>query len=410
MRLLDYLSVAGSALRANPVRTFLTMLGIIIGVGSMVSMSAIGAGAQAKVREQIKSFGANVLMINTNARSREGVRTASNVRQPLTVGDALAISELDSIRAAAPSVAGSAQVVHGGLNWGTTVNGTVADHFLIRGWRLASGRFFTHEEESSAAKVVVLGSVVAERLFPDGGAQGQIVRIQSTPFQVIGVMMPKGTSGEGQTQDDVAFVPLLTAMMRLIGSANAVNREAVAYILASAQSDAAMARATDDIKTLMDQRHRTAPGEESDFAVTTAASILAAQEASTRTISLLLGAIAAVSLVVGGISIMNIMLVSVKERTREIGLRLAIGARQRDIRKQFILEAAALCTVGGIVGVIAGAGTAFAVAQLAGWRILIEPQTALVAVGFAGLVGVFFGYYPARQAARLEPVVALRTD
>jgi len=257
---------------------------------------------------------------------------------------------------------------------------------------------------------VVIGSTVARKLFGDDEPVGQVVRILNTPFEVIGVLREKGTAGDGQNQDDVVFVPLLTAMMRLIGSANSVNRDAVAYILASATSEESMTTAIQEIDSLMYQRHNIADDDDKDFIVTTAASILAAQKASTRTVSFLLGAIAGVSLLVGGISIMNIMLVSVTERTREIGLRLAIGARPRDVRKQFILEAAMICTAGGIFGVMLGGLLAVAVANFVGWRVLLEPQTAAMAVAFAGCVGIFFGYYPAKKAASLQPVIALRGD
>ncbi|MCB1413982.1 MAG: ABC transporter permease [Xanthobacteraceae bacterium] len=409
MRPLDYLSTAAAAMLANPIRTCLTMLGIIIGVGSMVSMAAIGAGAQAQVQEQIRSFGANVLMINAAVRNQGGIRTAGNIRRPLTIEDSRAIAELPSVRAAAASVAGPAQAVHGGRNWGTVINGTTRDHFAIRGWQLASGRLFEPGEEAGGGKVAVVGSLVARRLFGDEDPLGRVIRILNTPFEVIGVLKEKG-SAAGQNQDDVIFVPLLTAMIRLIGSANAVNRDAIAFIMASSKSDDSMTAAIDDITSLMRQRHGLTGNDENDFTITTAASILAAQEASTRTVAILLGAIAAVSLVVGGISIMNIMLVSVSERTREIGLRLAIGARPRDVRKQFLLEAAVLCVVGGVIGVLLGGLTAIGVAKFVGWRVLLEPQVAAVAVVFAGCVGIFFGYYPARQAARLEPVMALRTD
>jgi putative ABC transport system permease protein len=410
MRPLDCLSAAGGAMRANPFRTFLTMLGIIIGVGSMISMAAIGAGAQAQVQEQIRSFGANVLMINPNARNRNGIREVGNVRRPLTSGDARAIAELGSVRAAAPSVAGAAQIVHGGQNWATTVNGTTRDHFAIRGWTLAAGRLFSPEDERDAGKVVVIGSIVAHKLFGDDEPVGQIVRILNAPFEVIGVLREKGTAGDGQNQDDVVFVPLMTAMIRLIGSANTFNRDAVAYILASAKSENSMVAATREIDALLYQRHDVTDDDDKDFIVMTAASILAAQKASTRTVSFLLGSISAVSLLVGGISIMNIMLVSVTERTREIGLRLAIGARPRDVRKQFILEAAMICTAGGIFGVMLGGLLAVGVAKFVGWRVLMEPQTAFIAVAFAGCVGIFFGYYPAKKAASLQPVIALRSD
>jgi putative ABC transport system permease protein len=409
MRALDLIRMTAGALLANPMRSFLTMLGIIIGVGSMVSMAAIGAGAQSKVAEEIRSFGANVLMINPGAQNRDGVRGAAGTRQTLTLEDAQAIAQLPSIAAAAPSVAGTAQIVHGNRNWSTTVNGTLNAHFRIREWHLKAGHFFTPEDERGGGKVVVLGAMVAEKLFGAGDPIGQQIRILSTPFEVIGVLRPKGTVGSGQSQDDVAFVPLPAAMMRLVGSANAVNREAVGYILASATRADMMTSATREIESLLRQRHRIQQASGDDFLVTSASAILAAQQASTRTVSFLLGSIAAVSLGVGGISIMNIMLVSVTERTREIGLRLAIGARRRDIRNQFLLEAVALCVFGGMLGVLLGGGAAWLIAQLVGWPVLLQPATAAMAVGFSGSVGTFFGYDPARLAARLQPVVALRT-
>jgi putative ABC transport system permease protein len=254
--------------------------------------------------------------------------------------------------------------------------------------------------------------VVARKLFGDEGPVGQVVRISNTPFEVIGVLDDKGTAGGGQSQDDVAFVPLRTAKIRLVGpgGGGAKDRNAVNYILASATSADTIATATDDIDELMVLRHRVETRADKGFLVTTAASIVAAQEASTRTISALLGVVAGVSLMVGGISIMNIMLVSVTERTREIGLRLAIGARPRDIRIQFLMEAAALCVCGGLVGVAVGSGAAYAVALFVGWPVVLEPSMALLAVAFAGFVGIVFGYYPAKQAAALEPVRALRTD
>jgi putative ABC transport system permease protein len=411
MRTSDQIRISGAALLATPVRTCLTMLGIIIGVGSIVSMAAIGAGAQSKVTEQIHSFGANVIMVNASQTNRGRPDADGSMRYPIAIDDARAIGELASVRYAAPSVAGAARLVHGSNNWGTTVNGTTRAHFDIRGWQLAEGRFFTADEETAGGQVIVLGGVVARKLFGDDAPVGQVVRISNTPFEVIGVLDDKGTAGGGQSQDDVAFVPLRTAKIRLVGPAGgAKDRSAVNYILASATSAETIATATDDIDELMVQRHRVETREDKGFLVTTAASIVAAQEASTRTISALLGAVAGVSLMVGGISIMNIMLVSVTERTREIGLRLAIGARPRDIRIQFLMEAAALCVCGGLLGVTVGSAAAFAVDLFVGWPVVLEPSMALLSVAFAGLVGIVFGYYPAKQAAALQPVAALRTD
>jgi putative ABC transport system permease protein len=412
MRTSDQIRISGAALLATPVRTCLTMLGIIIGVASIVSMAAIGAGAQSKVSEQIHSFGANVIMVNASAANSGRPDADGSMRNPIAIDDARAIAELATVRYAAPSVAGAARLVRGGKNWGTTVNGTTRDHFDIRGWQLAEGRFFSADDEAVGGQVIVLGAVVARKLFGDEGPVGQVVRISNTPFEVIGVLDDKGTAGGGQSQDDVAFVPLRTAKIRLVGpgGGGAKDRNAVNYILASATSADTIATATDDIDELMVLRHRVETRADKGFLVTTAASIVAAQEASTRTISALLGVVAGVSLMVGGISIMNIMLVSVTERTREIGLRLAIGARPRDIRIQFLMEAAALCVCGGLVGVAVGSGAAYAVALFVGWPVVLEPSMALLAVAFAGFVGIVFGYYPAKQAAALQPVRALRTD
>ena len=412
MRTSDQIRISGAALLATPGRTCLTMLGIIIGVASIVSMAGIGAGAQSKVREQIHSFGANVIMVNAAASNRGRPDADGVIHHPIAFDDAKAIAELATVRQAAPSVAGVARLVRGGKNWGTTVNGTTRDHFDIRDWQLAEGRFFDEDEEGTGGQVIVLGAMVADKLFDQDDPVGQVVRISNTPFQVIGVLAAKGTTGGGQSQDDVAFVPIRTAKIRLVGpsAGGAKDRISVTYILASATSSDTIAVATDDIDELMLQRHRVETREDKGFQVTTAASFVAAQAASTRTISALLGAVASVSLLVGGISIMNIMLVSVTERTREIGLRLAIGARPRDIRMQFLMEAAALCVCGGVLGVGAGSAAAYAVDLFAGWPVVLEPTTALLAVAFAGFVGIVFGYYPAKQAAALQPVAALRTD
>jgi putative ABC transport system permease protein len=345
-------------------------------------------------------------MVNSSSDSRG--RLSSGGHQPLSISDSEAIAELSAVRLAAPAVAGPARLVRGALNWGTTVNGTTLDHFEIRRWKLESGRLFTEQEEKSAGQVVVLGNLVARKLFPDEEPIGSVVRIGNVPLEVIGVLAEKGTTGS-ESQDDVAFVPLSTAKDRLIGSATG-DRNAVGYILASADTSADMDAATEEIDDLMRQRHRVMRDEDKGFTVATAASIVAAQEASTRTVATLLAAVACVSLMVGGIGIMNIMLVSVTERTKEIGLRLAIGATPRDIRTQFVIEAVALCTGGGAAGVALGDAVAMAVAHLAGWPVVLDPATAVGAVLFSGLVGILFGYYPAKRAAALDPVAALRGD
>ncbi len=407
MRLSDTLSMATTALVGSPVRTLLTLLGIVIGVGCFVSMAAIGAGAQQRVADQIRAFGANVLLINPGATNEKGVSGKTGSRKSLTIGDAEAIGELPAIENAAPSDAGTVQVVAKNRNWSTTVNGTTSSHFPIREWGVASGRLFSPYEESSASKVAIIGATAAKRLFESGDPIGQIVRILNTPFTIIGVLKSKGMSPGGDDQDDVVFVPLEAAMVRLIGGANSVNHDAVAYILASARSSDWITAAVEDIKALLRQRHER-EGRDDDFTVTTAAAALAAQQSSTQTIALLLGSVAAISLIVGGIGIMNIMLVCVTERTSEIGLRLAIGARPRDIRRQFLLEAVALSSVGGVVGVILGSVAALLVTRVFGWPVLIQPAMVAAAVALAAAFGVTFGWYPARRAAALQPVDALR--
>ena len=407
MRLSDTLAMAMSALVGAPVRTLLTLLGVVIGVGCVVAMAAIGAGAQARVADQIKAFGANVILINPGATDEKGVSGASGSSRSLTVGDAEAITHLSTVALAAPSVFGTVQVVAGNKNWSTTVNGTTSEHFIIREWSPGSGRVFSSDEETSAAKVAVIGATVAQRLFGPSDPIGQVVRILSTPFTVVGVLKPKGTSPGGQDQDDAVFVPLLAAMVRLIGGANSVNHDTVAYILANSRSSELMTAAVDDIQSLLRQRHQR-EGRDDDFTVTTAAAALAAQQSSTRTIALLLGSVAAISLVVGGISIMNIMLVCVTERTSEIGLRLAIGARPRDIRRQFLFEAIVLSMFGGVAGVALGSVAAWIVTRIFQWPVLIEPGTGVAAVLLAAAFGVTFGWYPAGRAANLQPVDAIR--
>jgi putative ABC transport system permease protein len=411
MMLLESFGIALRSLRANKMRSFLTMLGIIIGVASVITMVAVGAGAQTQVAQQIRSLGANVLMVIPGAAREGGVRKESGSRHTLTESDTAAIrSQLPRAQAAAPAIRAAHQIVRGPRNWNTTVNGTTADYFVIRDWALSAGRQFSRTDEQGAGKVALIGASVAKQLFDKDDPVGGEIRIASVPFEVVGVLAEKGPSGAGQNQDDVVFVPISTAKMRLMGSASEVNREAVAYILVKAVSDEAMRTAQSEIEALLRQRHRIASDAESDFQVNNPAAAMAAQRASTTTIAWLLAAIASVSLVVGGISIMNIMLVSVTERTREIGLRLAVGARRRDIRRQFLTEATTLCILGGLIGIALGTAASWCIARLANWPIFLGADAALFAIAFAAAVGISFGYYPARKAARLEPVEALRAE
>jgi putative ABC transport system permease protein len=406
MGALQTILVALDALRANKLRSCLTALGIIIGVASVVTMVAVGNGAQTHVTDQIRALGANVLMVMPGAARQNGVKMQAGSRHTLTEGDAVALpSQILQVRAAAPSISGNAQIVRGNRNWSTTVNGTTAAHFVVRDWQFSAGRVFTAEEERSAGKVVVLGSTVARELFGEDSAVGQQIRIMNVPFDVVGVLHRKG-----EDQDDVVFVPIATAKLRFLGGASGINRDAVAYILVKATSDEEMKAAEGQIEALLRQRHRLRPDQDSDFEVNNPAAVLAAQQGATTTIAWLLAAIASVSLLVGGISIMNIMIVSVTERTREIGIRRAVGARGRDIRRQFLSEAVVLCLVGGLVGTGTGAGMSVAVAELAGWPVFLSPTSVLFAIGFAGMTGIFFGLYPAQKAAKLKPIEALKAD
>ena len=404
--------IAMRSLMANKLRSALTMLGIIIGVASVVTMVAVGAGARTRIDEQIRSLGANVLMILPEAASRDGVRQAGGSRRSLVDGDAQAIeARVPSISAAVPSARQSYQLVAGNRNWWTTVNGTGVGYFFIREWKLDSGRYFTGEEQEAGAKVVVVGKTVAGELFGDPAmAVGRTMRILNAHFTVIGVLSDKGPSGYGRDQDDVVFMPLSTLRQRLLGGANKVNRDAVDYVLAKAVSNDAIPRARQEIAAVLRTRHGLRPGMGDDFTVTTPAESMQAQNASTRVFAWLLASIASVSLVVGGISIMNIMLVSVSERRREIGLRMALGARKRHIHRQFLIEAVVLCLFGGAIGLAAGLGATVLVARLAGWPVFLSPGAMALALFVSVGVGVFFGYYPARRAATEDPILCLRAE
>jgi len=404
--------IAVRALRVNKLRSVLTMLGIIIGVGAVITMVGVGAGAQARVAEEIRSLGSNLIIVLAGTVTSGGVRLGTGSKVSITEDDARAIQrEVPSVQVAAPSVQGKAQdgqIVYGNLNWTTLVQGVTPEFFVAREWDVAAGKPFTEEDVEGATKVALVGQTVVVNLFAHADPLGQIIRIKHVPFTVIGVLDRKGQSTFGQDQDDVILVPLSTAQ-RLISSKK-VKIGSVNSISIKVREPDAMKEAEEQVRSLLRQRHRLKTTDPDDFWLRNLSEILQAQEESSRVLTMLLAAIASVSLLVGGIGIMNIMLVSVTERTREIGLRMAVGARSRDILGQFLVEAVTLSLIGGLIGVGLGLTGAYGAAYVAEWRTLIQFEAILVAFGFAGTVGIFFGFYPARKASRLDPIEALRYE
>jgi len=410
MYLVASVRIALRALRVNKLRSALTMLGIMIGVGAVIAMVAVGSGAANRISEQIASIGSNLIIVLPGSATSGGLRMGHGSTLTLTEEDAKAIAlEIPGVQTAGGSMRGTAQLVFGNQNWSTVVQGTTVDYLEIRDWDLADGRFFTAEDIDGATKVVVLGQTVRENLFGDGDPIGQIIRIKKVPFEVIGLLTRKGQSSWGQDQDDVVIIPLSTAKKRVLGVSQA-NARNVGVIHVKVKSVELMQEIQDQLTALLRQRHRIQLDQENDFQVRNLAETFAAQEESSRTMTLLLGAIASVSLLVGGIGIMNIMLVSVTERTREIGLRMAVGARSRDILGQFLIEAVTLALIGGILGILLGVGGSMLIAMLANWSTLITPGSITVAFGSSALIGIFFGYYPAHKAAFLDPIEALRYE
>jgi putative ABC transport system permease protein len=402
--------VALRALRVNKLRSVLTMLGIIIGVGAVIAMVGVGSGAQARVAEQIQSLGSNLIIVLSGSTTAGGIRGGQGSRLTITEDDAFALArEVASVQAAAPAMRGSAQVVYGNLNWSTGIQGVTADYSEVREWGVIDGRFITPEDQSGASKVALLGQTTAQNLFGDSDPLGQIIRIKKVPFTVVGVLDRKGQNSWGQDQDDVVIIPLSTAKKKVLGVSQA-NARSVGSISIKILPGENMAEAEAQIRDLLRQRHRLQPYQDDDFTVRNLSEVLRTQEESSMVMTYLLLAIASVSLLVGGIGIMNIMLVSVTERTREIGLRMAVGARGRDILTQFLVEAVTLSLIGGLIGIAAGLGTSLAISTLAEWRVNVSPEAIALAFGFAAIVGVFFGFYPARKAARLDPIDALRYE
>jgi len=409
-KILASVRIALRALRINRLRSALTMLGIIIGVAAVISMVAVGSGATARIQEQIASIGSNVIIVLSGSITSNGIRLGNGAAQTLSSDDAKAIAtECPAVATVAPAVRGSGQVIYGNNNWFTTFQGTTPDYLVIRDYSMQTGSAFTMQDVDGATKVALLGKTVADNLFGGADATGQVIRIKNVPFTVAGVLSAKGQSPTGQDQDDIILLPISTAKKKVIG-ANQANANAVGTIMVQARGPQAMQEAELEVRELLRQRHRLQPQQEDDFAVRNLEEVFAAQETSARVMSILLGAIASVSLLVGGIGIMNIMLVSVTERTREIGLRLAIGAKTKDILTQFLVEAVTLALLGGIAGIMLGAAGSYFVSYIAKWNTLISPSAILLAFLFSALIGIFFGYYPARKAAMLDPIDALRYE
>jgi putative ABC transport system permease protein len=407
-RLYASLRIALKALIANKMRSALTMLGIIIGVSAVIAMIAVGSGAKQRIEEQIASMGSNLLMVMSGSATSGGFRGGAGTVPTLTVDDAKAIeTEIPGVRYVSPSISGVAQVVYGNQNWSTIIQGTAPEMLEIRGWSLSSGRSFTEQELGGAAKVCVLGQTVVDNLF--GGIEpiGQIVRIKKIPFMVIGVLSPKGQTTWGQDQDDLIFVPLTTGQKQLFGQ---TFPGMVRNIAVQAWGPEEIKQVETQINQLLRQRHRIQPNQDNDFSVRNLTELMSSAEQSADVMSLLLGAIASISLIVGGIGIMNIMLVSVTERTREIGIRIAVGAKGRDILLQFLIESLVLSLLGGIIGIGIGILGTVVLSSFTQWPTLFSIQAILLAFLFSGSVGVFFGFYPARKASLLNPIEALRYE
>jgi len=408
MNLLSAGKVSFRSLRANKMRSALTMLGMIIGVGAVIVMVAIGAGANERISAQIASVGSNLLLVLPGSTTSGGLRSGFGGVPTLTMTDARAIGkELPTVRFATPSIRTSAPVVYGNQNWSTIIQGVWPEYLEMREWKVLSGRNFNPAETEAASKVALLGLTVAENLFGPEDPVGKIVRIKRSPFTVVGVLERKGQSPQGQDQDDIVLLPITTLQKKLYASAHAGT---VGVIMVQAVDGDSVKEAERQVAALIRQRHRIGQGQDDDFSVRNLSEMLALAESATRIMSLLLGGIASVSLVVGGIGIMNIMLVSVTERTREIGIRMAVGARERDILSQFLIEAVLLALTGGVVGIVLGSAGAVLISRFAGWSTVISPSAVLLAFGFSAAVGIFFGFYPARKASRLDPIEALRYE
>ncbi len=406
MRLpLVMVSLALQSILKNQMRAMLTMLGIVIGVAAVIVMVAVGYGARSRIHEQINNLGTNMIVITPGASTSGGVSQGAQAFATLTLADADKLrNESQTLAAVSPVIIGRSQVIAPAGNWRTAINGVDTDYQTIRDWQTDAGAFFGPEDVRAARSVAVLGRTVAQRIFADSDPVGQEIQIAALRFKVAGVLAPKGQTASGSDSDDVILVPYTTAATRLTG------RPRIPQILASTTAEGDIPAAQDEIRTLLRESHRISGDDEDDFTVRNQTDLATAAESSTRVMTLLMAAIASISLLVGGIGIMNIMLVSVTERTREIGIRLAIGARGSDVLTQFLVESIVMGILGGVAGLLLGITSAKVLAQFTGWETVISPLVMVIAVGFSGAVGVFFGYYPARKAAALNPIDALRYE
>jgi len=403
--MLAMLSEAWMAMWANRLRTILTMLGMVIGVAAVILMLAVGQGAQQQVQDSIASMGSNLFIILSGSTTSGGMRMGGGASPTLTVEDAQAMEELPLVAAVAPSSPGTAQLVYGPNNWSTQVIGTTPSYLAVRDWRLSSGMPFTESDIRAATRVALLGQTVAQNLFGDDNPVNKTIRIKNSPYLVLGVLAPKGQSLDGRDQDDTVLVPVTTAQRKLFGSQFAGT---VRFIMAQAESADSMPQVEKSINELLRQRHRIREGMDNDFTVRNLTAMANTAADTTKIMSLMLGAIASISLLVGGIGIMNIMLVSVTERTREIGIRMAIGARGKDILLQFLLEAIIISVIGCFIGVLLGVGGAYAVGGMTGMTVVVTISSIVTAFIVAAGVGIFFGWYPARKASMMRPIEALR--
>ena len=406
----DSILAAIKAIRVNVLRSVLTALGIIIGVAAVIIMIAVGAGAQSQVDNLIKSLGSNLVLVLPGTTTSGGARGARGSRPTLTEDDAIAIqNEIDTAQVAAPVVRGSGQLIYGNQNWSTVIYGVTPEFKEAKEWKMKDGRWFSRDEVRSAAKVALVGKTIIENVFEGVDPVGEIIRLNRIPFTIIGTLAPKGETPMGTDQDDTVIVPLSTAKKRLLGGRR-LSGKLVRTIWVKSYTAEGVDVSVRAMTELLRQRHRIQPGQPDDFYVRNLSQILQARADSSRVMTLLLAAVASVSLIVGGIGIMNIMLVSVTERTREIGLRMAVGAKGIDILLQFLIEAVTLSLIGGIIGVILGLIGSVGIAEIGGWPAIIQIESVFLAFGFAATVGIFFGFYPAKKAAMLDPIEALRYE